>query len=231
MPTVHRQLRDWCRRRGYSACEAFASRLDEELVHEAELTPDVLLSACRRIHDTRFFRENNLDPEVVAQALSSYLDMPRVRARLVKRTPARPEDPRSVNNPADDPPDLFVSYYHEDRDFVEALAKQVAEGGFEVWYDQRGLSAGDSFPREIERAVGSARRIGVVCTPDSLDRPWVRKEMDAGHTREGSGEGDILIPLRLESCELPALLAPKNWCDFTSGFEPGLTDLLTVLRK
>lgn len=231
MPSIHRQLRNWCLRRRYDACEAFATALDDEMRDATKLTPDVLLAACRRIRHTRFFRENSLDPEVVAQELSAYLKMPRVRARIKKVTPEHPDTPRDIANPSEQPPDIFLSYYHVDRSFVDRLARSLAREGFTVWYDDRGLTAGESFPREIERAVGSARRIGVVCTPDSLERPWVQKEMEVGHYREGRGEVDVLIPIRLQPTELPHLLAPKQWCDFVSDFEVGMSELVESLTS
>ncbi len=229
MPSIHRQLRNWCLRRQYDACDAFATALDDELRDETEISPGVLLSACRRIRGTRFFRENGLDAEVVAQQLSAYLKTPPLRARIKKVGPEHPEAPRDISNPAEAPPDIFLCYYHEDLAFVERVARALARSGFSVWYDVRGLTAGDSFPREIERALGVARRIGIVCTPISLERPWVRKEMDVGHYREGRGEADVLIPIRLQPCELPALLAPKQWCDFLSSFEEGISDLVEAL--
>lgn len=229
MPSIHRQLRDWCRARQYDACEAFATALDDEIRDLTDLNADALLAACRRVRGTRFFRENRLDPEAVAQELSSYLDMPRIRVRIKKVTPEHPDTPRDIGNPSEAPADIFLSYFHEDRGFVERLASSLAVEGFTVWYDTRGLTAGNSFPREIERAVGSARRIGVVCTPASLQRPWVLKEMEVGHYREGRGEGDVLIPIRLEPYEPPPLLGPKQWCDFVSSFEAGLRDLVESL--
>lgn len=233
MSSIHRQLRDWCRRRNYEACDDFATQMDdlltELLAGEDEITPEMLLSACRQSRGTRFFAENDLDPEAVAQNLASYLELPPIRTRMKKVTPDQPDEPQDLDNPSDPPPDLFVSYYHEDKDFVKRLAQAVAERGYTVWYDERGLSGGESIPREIERAVGSARKIGIVCTPQSLERPWVKKEMDAGHTREGQGEGDILVPIRLEPCELPPLLAPKNWCDFANNFDRGLQDVVGAL--
>lgn len=230
MSTVHRQLRDWCRWRQYEACEDFATALDDELRESADVDGETLLAACRRIHGTRFFAENRLEAEEVAEELASYLRMPLSETRLKSFTPEQPRQPRDIANPTDTPPDLFLSYYHEDRKFVERLGSEVANAGHLVWYDALGITAGSSFPRGIERALEVAGRIGVVCTPISLERPWVIKEIEAGHIREGEERRHVLLPIRLQACKVPLLMRGKNWCDFVSSFDEGLGSVLEALE-
>ncbi len=61
------------------------------------------------------------------------------------------------------------------------------------------------------------------------ERPWVKKEIEAGLIREGGEDREILIPLRLPGCVLPLLMESKDWADFTGPFEDGLENLLAPL--
>jgi hypothetical protein len=222
LPTVHRQLRDWCLRRGFRACDRFTEQLDNYLRRLGSLSPETLLTACRDVR-TIFFRENKVDRETIAQELAGVLHLSVIRAEIVTTT-AKDSAQRAAAGP-----DLFISYHHPDEEFVRSLACAVSGAGYTVWYDRIGLTAGDSFPREIEHALGIARHLGLVCTAESCSRPWVRKEIEASLYREGAEERDIIIPLRLNGCRLPLLLRTKQWCDFTQSFKIGVVQLLDAL--
>lgn len=196
-------------------------KLDDEIRALGDLGPESLLEACRGVK-TAFFRENPIDREEAAQELAAVLDTPPISPRITKVAgKGRADHETHV--------DLFLSYHHVDRAFVRRLSEAVAHAGYTVWYDRLGLSAGKSFPRTIQDALGRTRYIGVVCTAVSCERPWVQKEIDAGHVREGTEHREILIPIRLPGCALPLLMQSKDWADFTGPFEAGLENLLATL--
>lgn len=155
--------------------------------------------------------------------------MPAVRVHLVQVTPGAPEKTSLVGG-GEEPPDAFISYYHEDADFVTRLAPALAERGFTVWYDRRSLTAGSSWPREIERALECTHYVALVATSDSVERPWVRREMDGAYVREGEEYRQILVPLRIDHSDLPLFIRARQWCDFRPGFEHGVDDLTDALR-
>lgn len=171
---------------------------------------------------TAFFKENPIDREEVAQELAAVLETPPISPRITKLAGKGRADP-------DSHVDLFISYHHVDRAFVRRLARAVADAGYTVWYDRLALSAGKSFPRVIQNALERTQFIGVVCTAVSCQRPWVEKEIEAAHVREGKEHREILIPLRLPGCALPLLMQSKDWADFTGPFEAGLENLLATL--
>jgi hypothetical protein len=230
LPTIHRQLLRWCRVRGFEDAEDFARRLDDRLAPELVVTAETLLKACRTLTGTRFFAENRLDRDEVANELASWLEIPAPQIDLVKATPEAPDKTQPVA--ADDAaPDLFLSYFHEDTDFVIRLANAVARRGFLVWYDRIGLTAGISFPHIIERALELANYVGIVATAKSIERPWVRREIDATYVRENEEAREILIPLRLDDSKLPLFLRTKQWCNFRESFEQGLEELIATLSR
>jgi len=44
---------------------------------------------------------------------------------------------------------LFISYSHEDKEFVEWLKDNLQGLGLEIWYDQQELQLGDSIKGKI----------------------------------------------------------------------------------
>ncbi len=47
---------------------------------------------------------------------------------------------------------VFISYSHEDSEYVEKLEKKLIREGFDVWIDHR-IDYGTNWPREIREAI------------------------------------------------------------------------------
>ena len=62
-----------------------------------------------------------------------------------------------------EPPEeyVFISYAHEDRGFVDRLARELEGAGIDVWYD-RGLRGGRSWSAELETYIENADAVIVV---------------------------------------------------------------------
>lgn len=221
MPTIHRQLRDWCGRRNLRYCDDLATRLDDALSDTERLTYEVLLEACREVPGI-FFRQNKMDREAIAEELAAVLKVRKPQGRLRQLNPNKTTGKGA-------PPDLFISYYHKDRQFVDRLSQDVAHHGYSVWYDRLGLTGGAKVPTEIEWALENAVFIGVVATLESQDRPWIRLEVDSALVREIEEGRDILVTLRRSRGKLRLFLRVKHWCDFVHGYSDGLECLLRKL--
>lgn len=229
MPTIHKQLLHWARKRGYDKAERFAQLLDERLRQETDITSKILVDACHDLSGTRFFGDNDISRERVATDLASYLDLPPTAVELVELVPNNPEDPQAAGR-SGQPPDLFLSYYHADSEFTQRLASEVASEGACVWYDQNGMRGGRIFPKTIETALSKTRYVGVVATEESLGRPWVEREVYATFTRESEEGRDILIPIRIDDSDLNLFTRMKQWCDFRDSFSEGLECLIDAIN-
>ncbi len=69
----------------------------------------------------------------------------------------------------------FVSYSHEDAEFVGRLAQQLRSHGIEVWSDHS-LAPGEAFPRRIEREIAECAVFVPVMSADSEMSEWVSRE-------------------------------------------------------
>ena len=97
-------------------------------------------------------------------------------------------------------PVVFFSYTHEDRDLAERIATQIARLGINTWWDEWEIRAGDSIVQKISDGLGNCTHFTVLLTPRSIDKPWVKAEMDAAFVRKLTDRVKF-IPLR---CDLPA---------------------------
>lgn len=123
--------------------------------------------------------------------------------------------------------DVFVSHSTRDRDFVKRLAADVAAAGFEPFFDQL-LDAGESWAESLADAIGQARRIVIVLSPDSVLSEWIAKETTIALWRESVDKTPV-IPVLYRPCRIPELLAGKVYADFTGNYQTGLAALLRAL--
>lgn len=105
------------------------------------------------------------------------------------------------------PPIAFMSYAWEDRELAGQIAHLLQGRGVETWWAEWCLKAGDSLRQKIDEGLGTCTHFIVLLTPNSLTKPWVNQEMDAGLMLKLQSKVTF-IPLRhqLEVKELPPLL-------------------------
>lgn len=84
-------------------------------------------------------------------------------------------------------PSAFISYAHEDQEFVLALAEHLrAQEDLVIRYDQVALNIGDSLIRVISREIAERDFLIAVVSPDSIQSEWCQTET---HLLEKGGEG------------------------------------------
>lgn len=123
---------------------------------------------------------------------------------------------------------VFVSYSNKDRDFVERLVADLDARGHDVFYDQR-IPPGESWADSLARAIESAAFVLVVLSPRSVESPWVLQECAIALSREIDAQARV-IPLLIEPCKVPALLAGKTYASFDRDYAVGLQRVLQVLQ-
>ncbi|MGH9768556.1 MAG: toll/interleukin-1 receptor domain-containing protein, partial [Blastocatellia bacterium] len=102
---------------------------------------------------------------------------------------------------------IFISHASKDDDFVRELRTALEHHQLPVWVDSRNLRGGAKLAPEIEQAIETARQTIVVLSPDTINSPWVRKEIQqalAVEKRRGK-DGYRVIPLLLPGVEPSAL--------------------------
>ena len=86
--------------------------------------------------------------------------------------------------------DIFISYSKDERDLTEALAQDLKEQGYSVWWDTS-LVAGDVFEEVIMAELEEAKVAIVIWTKSSVKSLWVKSEA------RRAAEAGKLVPLRV----------------------------------
>ncbi len=107
---------------------------------------------------------------------------------------------------------IFISHASADDDFVKKLRRALEDSGLPVWVDSRNLRGGDKLSPEIETAIAQARQVIVVLSPNTINSPWVRHEIQQALRVEQLRKDDSyrVIPLLLPSVQPSAL---QLWFD------------------
>jgi hypothetical protein len=138
---------------------------------------------------------------------------------------------------ASDIPRVYLAHASEDH---ETLAKPLAEAlmaqGIDVWFDEWEICAGDSLRRKMEEGLANSTHFVVLLTPNSLHKPWVETEIDAGFIRAVGGESRFIgirdgVGVNDLSPFLRTLRCPEMRLDQNSEVEALIADIHGVSRK
>jgi hypothetical protein len=109
-------------------------------------------------------------------------------------------------------PKAFVSHASEDKErFVSEFAKKLRAKGIDAWLDSWEIKPGDSLVSKIfEEGIKNAAAFIVVISATSLNKPWVREELDSGMVHK-INKLCRLIPVVIDDCEVPLTLQHLKW--------------------
>jgi len=120
------------------------------------------------------------------------------------------------------------------RGFVEGVAHRLGREGFDPWFDEWEIKAGDSIPRGIASGPENVYGIVAILTADFPDGRWAREELENAIAQRV--ERDIkIIPLRYEQCERLELLRSLRYVDCTihepDRFEAQFLQIIDALNE
>lgn len=123
-----------------------------------------------------------------------------VQARLADETSdelVQPDAEATEAAPSATPttPVAFLSYAFEDRELARRIAEGLMAQGVDTWWAEWCIASGDSIRQRVDEGIGRCTHFIVLLTPQSIGKPWVNLEIDAGLMRR-LGEGIKFVPLR-----------------------------------
>jgi hypothetical protein len=109
-------------------------------------------------------------------------------------------------------PRVFLSHASEDKGrFVLDFATRLRARGIDVWLDWWEMYPGDSLVDKIfEEGLKDAAAVVVVLSANSIDKKWVREELNASVVARIS-KGTRLIPVVLDDVAVPEALKSTVW--------------------
>lgn len=109
--------------------------------------------------------------------------------------------------------DVFVSYSHDDGEWVREFAGRLEREGLKVARDAVVLRPGDVLLHVIEDAIRNSAHGILVFSPASLASGWVKQEY-ATLMQRSIEKGLRFIPVVIEDVELPEFAATRYCADF-----------------
>jgi hypothetical protein len=130
---------------------------------------------------------------------------------------------------------LFISYATEDGELAEWLTLRLTAEGYMVWCDRVKLLGGESYPRDIDKAIKTQTfRMLALISKSSLDKENPRKERTLG-LNIGKQRGiDFVIPLLVDAIrpeELDWMVSDITYIPFHDSWAQGLVQLIKKLHS
>jgi len=126
-------------------------------------------------------------------------------------------------------PRIFLSYADQDKSIAEKIALDLRKSGIDVWFDQWALKVGDSLLDKIRTGINRSDFLAVLLSPHSVRSKWVEQEINMAFIRELERREAVLLPILIEECDLPRILATRKYADFRKSYEYGLKELLKAI--
>jgi hypothetical protein len=125
---------------------------------------------------------------------------------------------------------IFISHSHEDKAAVQRITARLQAAGHDVGVDSLRLRPGDNIQRKIEEGLESADALLVVVSRNSFKSPWVQQEFSAIAFQQISKRERRIIPVKIDSSDVPSYLANRVWLDLSENFDAGLERLVADLE-
>ncbi len=109
--------------------------------------------------------------------------------------------------------DFFISYNGADLRWAEWIAWQLEEAAYSVIVQAWDFLPGSNFVIQMDRALTLAPRMIAVLSPQYLSSLYTQPEWAAAFRHDPKGEQSLLIPVRVQPCEVNGLLGPIVYVD------------------
>jgi hypothetical protein len=107
---------------------------------------------------------------------------------------------------------FFISYTSSDSAWAEWIAWQLEAAGYTTVLQAWDFKPGDNFLVRMRDALESTDKTIALLSPAYLDSAYCTDEWTAAFLHDKQGN-DRLLPIRIEVCELPRLLATRIYID------------------
>jgi hypothetical protein len=129
---------------------------------------------------------------------------------------------------------IFLSHATpEDNAFTRWIGAKLTALGYQIWSDITRLHGGADWSRDLEGSLRKrAIKMLVVCSPESMEKDGVRKEIIIGaKVRKDLPDPHFIIPLRLKPFEAHFEIAQSQYVDFSKSWANGLAELVELLAS
>jgi len=122
--------------------------------------------------------------------------------------------------------DFFISYTAVNRAWAEWIAVQLEAAGYTTLLQAFDFRPGSDFVHQMQTATSTAERTVAVLSPAYFASEFSESEWRAAFAKDPSGELGLLMPVRVQPCDPPGLLASRVYVDLVDADEPTCRRLL-----
>jgi hypothetical protein len=116
--------------------------------------------------------------------------------------------------------DFFISYTAANRPWAEWIAVQLEGAGYSTVLQAWDFRPGDDFVHKMQQATTSAARTIAVLSPAYFASQFGEAEWRVAFANDPTGERRLLLPVRVQPCAPPGLLAGRVYIDLVDLSEP-----------
>jgi tetratricopeptide (TPR) repeat protein len=122
--------------------------------------------------------------------------------------------------------DFFISYTAVNRSWAEWIAVQLEAAGYSTLLQAWDFRPGSDFIHQMQQAITLAGRTIAVLSPAYFGSAFGEAEWRAAFAKDPTGERGLLVPVRVQECEPPGLLASRVYVDLVDTDEATASRLL-----
>jgi hypothetical protein len=124
---------------------------------------------------------------------------------------------------------VFVSHSPEDKEIVHRIIRRIKEAGHDVFGDSFRLRDGDNIHRRIGNELEKIDVLVLVISKNSFRSKWIQYEFSAIAFRQISRRESRILPVKIDSSDVPSYFASREHIDLSDNFESGLDRLVDAL--
>jgi len=115
--------------------------------------------------------------------------------------------------------DFFISYTGANRPWAEWIAVELERAGYTTVLQAWDFRPGTDFMHKMQEATTSAQRTIAVLSPAYFGSDFSEAEWRSAFVKDPTGELGLLVPVRVQPCEPPGLLASRVYVDLVGADE------------
>ncbi len=105
---------------------------------------------------------------------------------------------------------IFISYSHENSNFIDRIEEKLKKEGAAVWRDIHGLKAG-RLTKQITDQIRIRDILLIVLSKESINSDWVENELEQARKREILENRDIICPIAIDDSWKEKITGDPLW--------------------
>ncbi len=125
----------------------------------------------------------------------------------------------------------FLSHNKKDKEIAREIAMFLVAEDVNVWFDEWEVSAGDSIVGKIDDGLKDCSHFIILWSANASTSSWVRKELRVALAKAIESGAPRVIPVRLDSTPVPALLADLRYVRYRGGKEDDRREIVQAVTS